>query len=76
MTIASSSFVVDALPQRDGRVWITETHTDATVGPLTFAYLAANSANAAAVMNARVAQINAQLAGAEFEKIVSNGTAT
>ena len=73
MTIASSSFVVDALPQKDGRVWITETHTDATVGPLTFAYLAANGSNAAAVMAARVPQINAGLAEAEFEKIVSNG---
>jgi hypothetical protein len=73
MTIASSSFVVDALPQKDGRVWITETHVDATVGPLTFAYLAANGSNATTVMNARVAQINAGLADAEFEKIVSNG---
>jgi len=73
MTIASSSFVVDALAQRDGRMWITETHLDATVGPLTFAYLAANGNNAAAVMNARVAQINAGLADAEFEALLGAG---
>ena len=73
MTIASSSFVVDALPQKDGRVWITETHVDATVGPLTFAYLAANGSNATTVMAARVPQINAQLADAEFEALLGAG---
>ena len=73
MTITSSSFVVDAMPQKDGRVWITETHLDATVGPLLFAYLAANSTNAAAVMAARVPQINAQLADAEFEALFGAG---
>ena len=75
MTITSSTFAASPA-QIDSRVWITETHIDATVGPLTFAYLAANGSNATAVMNARVAQINTGLADAEFEKIVSNGTAT
>ena len=72
MTIQSSSFAVGPA-QKDGRVWIMETHTDSVAGPLLFAYLAANTTNATAVMNARVAQINEQLAQAEFEAIVSNG---
>ena len=66
MTIASSSFAV-GVTQVDGRVWITETHVDSVQGPLAFAYLAANSTNATATMNARVAQINTGLAEAEFE---------
>ena len=72
MTIQSSTLAA-SVAQADGRLWITETHTDSVAGPLLFAYLAANTTNATAVMNARVAQINEQLAQAEFEAIVSNG---
>ena len=70
MTIASSSFAV-GVTQVDGRVWITETHVDSVQGPLTFEYLAVNSTNATAVMNARVAQINTGLADAEFEALLA-----
>ena len=72
MTIQSSTFAAGP-EQKDGRVWVTETHTDSVAGPLLFAYLAANTSNATAVMNARVVQINEQLAQTEFEAIVSNG---
>ena len=71
MTIASSSFVVDALPQKDGRVWITETHVDSVAGPLMFAYLAADTTNATAVMNDRAVQLEDQLAEAEFEVLIN-----
>ena len=52
MTITSSTFAAGPA-QIDSRVWITETHVDSVAGPLLFAYLAANSTNAAAVMAAR-----------------------
>ena len=72
MTITSSTFAAGPA-QIDSRVWITETHVDSVAGPLLFAYLAANSTNAAAVMAARVPQINAGLAEAEFEALLGAG---
>ena len=66
MTITSSTFSTGPA-QIDSRIWVTETHTDAVVGPLLYAYLAANSTNATATMNARVTQIKEMLAQNEFE---------
>ena len=59
MTIQSSTFAAGPA-QKDGRVWITETHTDSVAGPLQFAYLAANTTNATVVMNARVGLLGAR----------------
>ena len=70
MTITSSTFAAGPA-QIDSRVWITETHVDSVAGPLLFAYLAANTTNAATVLAARVPQINAGLADAEFEAIIN-----
>lgn len=67
MPITSSTFAASAA-QADGRVWINETHVDSVVGALLFAYLAANTNNAAAVMNGRVTAINVSLADAEFAR--------
>ena len=73
MPIQSSSYVADVFDQIDGRVWITETHVDSVAGPLMFAYLAADTTNATAVMNDRAVQLEDQLAEAEFEVLI-NGT--
>lgn len=65
MSITSSKFTV-GVPQKDGRVWVTETHTDHLSGEHSFAYRALPTANHQAVMLARVAQIEAALAESEF----------
>lgn len=67
--ITSSTFAVGP-PQIDGRVWITETHTDDVAGPLVFAYLAADASNAQAVMTARAVQIAADLAAQEIAEVL------
>lgn len=68
MTIQSSTFAV-GVPQVDGRVWVDETHIDSVQGEITHSYLG-DATNAAAVMAARVASINEQLAAAEFEALI------
>lgn len=65
MSITSSKLSV-GVPQKDGRVWVTETHTDHLGVERQFSYLAAPQADHQAVMLARVAQIEAALAESEF----------
>ena len=65
MAIESSAFAV-GVPQADGRVWVTETHTDHLGNEYPFSYLASPTANHQAVMDARISRIEQALAESEF----------
>jgi hypothetical protein len=54
----TSSRITSDNPQADGRRYITEEHTDDKRGIFTVLYLGAADVDAAAVMAARVAQMN------------------
>lgn len=66
MPIVASEIVEDA-PQRDGRRWVRERHTDHLGAAHEFLYMAEAGTDAAAVMAARVPVIEAMLAEAEIE---------
>jgi hypothetical protein len=70
MPVSSSSVAVDPFAQVDGRFWITETHVISDGTTQTFSYLG-DPTNRTAVMNARVAGINEQLAQAEADAILN-----
>lgn len=67
MPITSSTFTVDSQAQKDGRKYVYERHVVNTGEVLTPSYLAAAGADYTAIMNARVARLNEQLADSEFE---------
>ena len=62
--IVSSVFTLS--PQRDGRVWVNETHTDHLGNAHPFQWLAHANADHAGICNARASKIEAALAEAEF----------
>lgn len=71
MSIVSSAITADN-PQKDGRRWISELHTDQLGLKYPFSYLAPNAAwDAIATMNARVATINANLTASEIASNVA-----
>lgn len=71
MAIVSSVIVEDSA-QRDGRRWIRERHTDQVGQRYEFPWMAAAAQDATAVMNARVASINAGLITNEVARNVSD----
>ena len=68
MPVTNSSYVLDGHTQADGRIYVTETHTLSVGNPMVIMYLAAVGADYNAIMNARVAGINEQLAEEEADK--------
>lgn len=70
MPVASSSYVADAHTQVDGRRYVTETHVLTAGEPVVVQYLAPVGSDYAAIMAARVPQINAQLAESEAQQII------
>ena len=70
MPVASSSYVLDGHTQADGRRYVRETHTLTVGDPVIVDYLAAVGADYAAIMAARVAQINESLAEAEANEVI------
>lgn len=71
MSIVSSTFILDAHTQADGRKYVQEVHTDSTGTVHTFNYLAQVGENYAAVMAARAVQLEIDLAEREAEEIVN-----
>lgn len=69
MPVVSSSHVVGHA-QADGRRYVRETHILNVGAPVVVEYLAAVDANYVAIRDARVEQINAQLAEYEFEALI------
>lgn len=65
MPIVSSTFTL-SVPQKDGRVYVEEIHTDHLGALYPFQYLASPTANHAAVMTARVPRIEEASAEVEF----------
>jgi hypothetical protein len=75
MPIVSSVITADS-PQKDGRRWIGEAHTDQVAVIHTFTYLAPNAAwDANAAMTARVPIINGDLTAGEIGANVAAVTA-
>jgi hypothetical protein len=73
MPVASNSYVADAHTQADGRRYVTETHVLTAGAPVVVSYLAAVGADYAAIMAARVDQINESLAEQEAQQIIEAG---
>lgn len=73
MPIVSSTFTPDAHRQVDGRRYVIERHVDSTGQEHQFVYLADDTMDPAAIMAARVAQIDEQLAQAEYEQTIAGG---
>lgn len=61
-----SSVLIETSPQRDGRFWSGERHTDQLGLIYEFRYLAAEGTNATTVMTGRVGSINADLTAREI----------
>lgn len=70
MPVVASAYALEAHAQVDGRVWVTETHTLSAGAPVLHTYLADPQANHQAIMEARVAAIDAQLAEAEADAVI------
>lgn len=70
MPIVASSYALDPHTQVDGRRYVTETHQLNVDGPVVITYLAAAGEDYAAVMTARVAQIDDMLAAQEAEEVL------
>ena len=70
MAVVSSSYELDNHTQVDGRRYVTETHTLNVGQPVVIMYLAAVGADYQAIMDARVDQINAQLAEQEADEVI------
>lgn len=60
MGIVASTFAV-GVPQADGRVYVRETHTDQDGVPIDVEYLADPGANFQAIMQARAANMSAEI---------------
>lgn len=73
MSIVSSTFSIGHA-QADGRKYVTETHIDNIGVAHSFEYLAGASADYAAIAAARAVQIQEQLAEAEFDALINDGT--
>lgn len=71
MSIVSSTFVLDSHNQIDGRVYVTETHTDAVGGKHVVEYLATADMNHADICAARAIQISDSLAEAEADSMLA-----
>lgn len=66
MPIVSSTFTLEEHPQKDGRTWVIETHTDQLGVPHYVRYLDTAGDDHTAIMNARVPSINADLINTEL----------
>src|SRR5437867_2435808 len=66
MSIVSSIFALIGPPQRDGRQYVRETHTDNAGVAHVAEYLAVAGADYAAIMTARAVVVAAQLVEAEI----------
>lgn len=73
MPVSSTSYMVDAHAQADGRRYVRETHTLTAGASVNVTYLAPVGADYAAIAAERAAAIDEQLASVEFEEILSNG---
>lgn len=74
MAIANSTYTLDNHRQVDGRIYVTERHTDDAGGVHDVTYLAPAAWGAAeytATMTARAAQIAAELAEAELSEAIN-----
>ncbi len=71
MAIVSSSYILDAPTEKDGRRYVTETHTDSIGVVHTVTYLAAVGVDHTATMNARAITIAEQLADQEFQELIN-----
>lgn len=71
MSIVSSTFILDAHTQADGRKYVQEVHTDSTGAVHTFNYLAAVGENYTAIMTARAAQLEIDLAEREAQEVLN-----
>lgn len=65
MGIVSSSFSVDPVVQQDGRVYVTETHTDDAGAVITIKSLAAVGSNHDQIMSLRALEMDEAMAQAE-----------
>jgi hypothetical protein len=77
MPVVSSSYTIDAHTQANGGHYVMESHTDNTGRVHSYHYelpAGQGATEVEAMMAARVARIDAQLAEAEFEGIVDNGS--
>lgn len=72
MSIVLSTHIEGFL-QVDGRRYVTEFHTDDVGVVHSVEYLAAVNADYVAIRDARVAQINEQLAEAEAQALIADG---
>lgn len=73
MPVIASTYTTDAYTQADGRRYVHEAHTTSDGMVQNVTYLAPANWTAteyAATMNARVAQIDAELAQAEFQQLL------
>lgn len=73
MSIVTSTYAVGHA-QPDGRKYVVESHTDDVGQAYRVEYLAAVGTDYGAVMTARAAQINDQLAEAEAQALIDNGS--
>ena len=71
MSIVNSAFSLDNHDQVDGRVYVTETHTDSEGVQHIVEYLAEQSMDHSAICTARATQINEMLANAEADEILA-----
>lgn len=69
--IVSTSFALDDHLQADGRIYVTETHTDSAGGVHQIVYLASPGMNHASIANARASELSAQLQANEIEGILN-----
>ena len=72
MPVSSSTFSVEPVVQKDGRQWVTETHTLTAGEPFVIQYLAEPGTDYAAAMSARVPSLNIALAELEAERLLNN----
>ena len=71
MSIVNSTFSLDNHDQVDGRVYVTEIHTDSDGVQHIVEYLADQGMDHSAICTARATQINEILANAEANEILA-----
>ena len=69
MAVTNSTVALDPVTQADGSRWAAETH-EAASGPVSFYYLLPAGGDGTAIMQGRVASVNADLADREYERLV------
>lgn len=69
--IVSSTYALDDHLQADGRVYVTETHTDSAGDVHTATYLATPGMDHAGIMAARAVQLSDQLAQSEIDGVLN-----